>query len=65
MANHGLVVVGETLAHAVALTVEAEQLARLYLATLATGTPPVLLDAAEIARVSERFRAYGYRPVGE
>lgn len=63
MANHGLVVVGDSLAHALSLTVEAEQLARLYLATLATGTPPVVLSNEEIARVAERFRAYGYRPV--
>jgi L-fuculose-phosphate aldolase len=65
MANHGLIVVGDNLAHAFSLTVEAEQLARLYLATLATGAPPVLLDDAEIAHVAQRFRAYGYRPVGE
>jgi L-fuculose-phosphate aldolase len=64
MANHGLVVIGDTLAHALALTVEAEQLARLYLATLATGIPPVLLDDTEIARVTERFREVGYRPAG-
>jgi L-fuculose-phosphate aldolase len=63
MANHGLVVVGDTLAHALSLTVEAEQLARLYLATLATGVAPVVLDDAEIVRVAEGFRAYGYRPV--
>ena len=63
LANHGLVVVGDNLAHALALTVEAEQLARLYLATLATGVPPSVLDAAEMARVAERFREYGYRPV--
>lgn len=63
LANHGLIVIGDHLAHALALTVEAEQLARLYLATLATGLPPVILDDAEIARVADRFRAYGYRPV--
>ena len=63
MANHGLIVIGDNLAHALSLTVEAEQLAKLYLATLATGTPPTLLDDAEIARVAERFRTYGYRPV--
>lgn len=65
LANHGLIVVGANLSHALALTVEAEQLARLYLATLATGVPPVILDDAEIARVAERFRLYGYRPVEE
>ncbi|MGH7946065.1 MAG: class II aldolase/adducin family protein [Opitutaceae bacterium] len=63
LANHGLVVIGESLAHALSLTVEAEQLAKLYLATLAAGVPPVILDEQEIAAVAERFRAYGYRPV--
>jgi L-fuculose-phosphate aldolase len=63
MANHGLVVIGDNLAHAFALTAEAEQLAKLYLATLATGIPPVVLNDDEIAAVAERFRAYGYRPV--
>lgn len=60
LANHGLVVVGATLAEALALTVEAEQLARLYLATLASGIPPVILDESEIARVAGRFRSLGY-----
>ena len=63
MANHGLIVLGDNLAHALSLTVEADQLAKLYLAALATGTSPVLLDDAEIARVIDRLRAYGYRPV--
>lgn len=63
MANHGLIVIGDTLAHALSLTAEAEQLAKLYLTTLATGLPPAILDDAEIANVAERFRAYGYRPV--
>jgi L-fuculose-phosphate aldolase len=63
LANHGLIVTGDNLAHALSLTIEAEQLAKLYLTTLATGVPPVILDDTEIANVSERFRAYGYRPV--
>jgi L-fuculose-phosphate aldolase len=63
LANHGLIVVGDNLAHALSLTVEMEQLAKLYLATLAAGIRPVILDNAEIARVTERFRTYGYRPV--
>ncbi|MBL9201774.1 MAG: class II aldolase/adducin family protein [Opitutaceae bacterium] len=63
LANHGLVVVGDNLAHALSLTVEAEQLARLCLATLATGVKPAVLGPAEMARVAKRFRAYGYRPV--
>jgi L-fuculose-phosphate aldolase len=65
MANHGMIVIGDSLAHALSLAVEAEQLAKLYLATLSTGTPPVILDNAEIARVAEKFREYGYRPVGD
>jgi L-fuculose-phosphate aldolase len=64
LANHGLIVVGDSLTHALSLTIEAEQLARLYLATLASGIAPVILDDQEIARVTESFRAYGYRPVG-
>ena len=63
LANHGLIVVGDSLAHALSLTAEAEQLAKLYLATLATGIPPAILDDAEMANVAERFRAYGSRPV--
>jgi L-fuculose-phosphate aldolase len=63
LANHGLIVIGDNLAHALSLTVEAEQLARLYLTTLATGVAPVILDREEIARVAERFREFGYRPV--
>lgn len=63
MANHGLVVVGDSLVHALSLVVEAEQLAKLYLATLATGVAPAILDDREIAAVADRFRAYGYRPV--
>lgn len=71
LANHGLVVIGDTLAHALALTIEAEQLARLYLATLATGVAPAVLDAAEMKRVAKKFLDYGYgsapsgRPTGD
>lgn len=63
LANHGLTVIGDNLAHALSLTVEAEQLAKLYLATLATGVTPVMLDDAEIEKVTSQFRVYGYRPV--
>ena len=65
LANHGLVVVGDTLAHALALTVEAEQLARLYLATLATGVAPAVLSAAEMKRVAVKFLEYGYGSVSK
>lgn len=62
MANHGLVVIGANLEQALGLTAEAETLARLYLKALASGTPHILPDE-EMARVIERFKAYGYGPV--
>lgn len=64
LANHGLVVLGSSLEQALALTGEAETLATLYLRTLAAGGPNLLSDE-EMARVVERFRAFGYGPVGE
>ncbi len=62
MANHGLVVIGQNLEQALALTAEAETLAKLYLQTLAAGTPHILPDD-EMDRVIERFRDFGYGPV--
>lgn len=62
LANHGLIVLGRDLNQALALTEEAEVLAKLYLRTLAAGGPQ-LLSADEMARVVERFRDYGYGPV--
>jgi L-fuculose-phosphate aldolase len=62
MANHGLVVIGSNLDQALALTAEAETLARLYLKALAAGEPH-LLPPDEMARVIERFKAFGYGPV--
>lgn len=61
MANHGLVVLGRDLPQALALTAEAETLAKLYLRTRG-GTGPVLLSHDEMARVVERFRDFGYGP---
>ena len=62
MANHGLVVVAATLPQALALTAEAETLARLYLKTLAAGQPHILPDD-EMDRVIERFKDFGYGPL--
>ena len=62
MANHGLVVLGKDLDQALALTAEAETLAKLYLQSLAAGQPHILPDD-EMDRVIERFRAFGYGPV--
>jgi len=58
LANHGLVAGGRTLAHALRVTLEVEALCETYLQALAAGEP-VLLDAAQMAAVAERFRSYG------
>ena len=58
MANHGLVAGGSTLAQAMKVAVEVEALCGIYLQALAVGEP-ALLDAAQMAKVIERFRHYG------
>lgn len=58
LANHGVLACHVSLEAALALAVEVETLARMYAQVLALGAP-VLLDAAEMARVLERFRSYG------
>lgn len=58
LANHGLVAAGATLERAMKVAVEIESLAGIYLEALAVGEP-VLLDAAQMAEVIERFRHYG------
>ena len=62
LANHGVVALGATLAGAVALAREAENLAALYLALRAAGIPPVLLTPAELAEARAMLGDYG-RPV--
>jgi L-fuculose-phosphate aldolase len=58
LAHHGVIACGLALEQALALAIEVDQLARIYLAALAVGEPP-RLDAAEMERVLERFRHYG------
>lgn len=58
LANHGQIACGPTLQAALRLAWEVEELARQYCLTLPLGEP-VLLDAAELDRVIERFRGYG------
>jgi len=58
LANHGMIAVGDTLKAALALAVEVETLAAMYWRALQVGKPN-LLDAAEMARVIEKFRTYG------
>lgn len=58
LAHHGVIACGDTLDAALALATEVEHLARIYLAARTLGEPP-RLDAAEMARVIERFSTYG------
>jgi L-fuculose-phosphate aldolase len=59
LANHGVVAVGATLAAAVTLAIEIENLAGQYLDLLAAGLEPVLLDARELAEATAQFAGYG------
>lgn len=59
LANHGVVALGATLAAAVTLAFEIENLAGQYLDLLAAGLDPVLLDAAELAEAGAQFAGYG------
>jgi L-fuculose-phosphate aldolase len=58
LANHGLLVCGRDLAHALDLTIEFESLCEQYWRALQIGRP-VLLPDAEMATVLEKFRTYG------
>ena len=60
MARHGQVSVGPTLDKALALAVEVETLARIYLQALALGEPP-LLSAEQMEQVRHQFRTLLYR----
>jgi L-fuculose-phosphate aldolase len=59
LANHGVIALGATLAGAHAVAAEVENLAGQYLAILASGLEPVILDDEEMARVQEKFSGYG------
>jgi L-fuculose-phosphate aldolase len=58
LGNHGLIVLGETLEKALALTIEVETLCEIYWRTLQIGQP-ILLSDEEMAIVQEKFRHYG------
>ena len=58
LANHGSIAIGPGLEEAVGLAEKVEALARMYWQALQVGEP-VLLDEVEMARVAERFSAYG------
>ncbi len=59
LANHGVIAPGASLAGAHQIVAEVENLAGQYLDILAAGLEPVILDAAEMARVSAKFAGYG------
>ncbi len=58
LGNHGVIAVGATVAAALALAGEVENLAAQYAAARAAG-PVRLLDGQEMQRVLEKFRTYG------
>ena len=58
LANHGVVAFAATIEQAVVLADKVEELARTYWQALQVGEPAIL-DAAEIARVVEKFKTYG------
>ncbi|PWS38353.1 class II aldolase [Falsiroseomonas bella] len=59
LANHGVVALGASLAGAVALAREVENLAGQYLDLLAAGLKPVLLSKAELADAAAQLKGYG------
>ncbi|MCL2635779.1 MAG: class II aldolase/adducin family protein [Betaproteobacteria bacterium] len=58
LANHGLLVAGRDLDEALALAVELEELCEQYWRACQLGRP-ILLGAAEMAAVLEKFAGYG------
>jgi L-fuculose-phosphate aldolase len=58
LAHHGVIACGATLAQALALAIEVEHLARIYLHARTLGEPPCLPET-EMRRVLERFEHYG------
>jgi L-fuculose-phosphate aldolase len=60
LANHGMIVAGTSLRHALWLAVELETLAKQYYHSLLIGGP-VLLTEAEMAAAIKQFGSYGVR----
>lgn len=58
LAHHGVIACEETLARALALAIEVEHLAQMYLAARSLGEPPHL-SAEDMARVLSAFESYG------
>ncbi len=58
LAHHGVIACDTTLERALALAIEVEHLATMYLAACTLGEPPQL-SADEMARVLQKFEHYG------
>lgn len=63
LAHHGVIACEASLPQALALAIEVEHLARMYLAACALGEPPRLSDE-EMARVLAKFEHYGQPAAG-
>ena len=63
LAHHGQVTLGATLEQALALAIEVESLAQMYLTALQLGEPPLLSDA-EMGRVAGQMRLRHYGALG-
>jgi L-fuculose-phosphate aldolase len=63
LANHGMICIDRDIDGVLALAVEVETLARQYCQALQIGEP-VILPAAEMKRVLEKFKTYGKQPDG-
>ena len=61
LANHGFIVLGTDFDDALTRAIEVETLAEMYWRARQIGAP-VLLDAAEMARVLDKYRHYGRQP---
>jgi len=64
LANHGMIVVGATLAKAMWLAVELETIAKQYFYSLMIGGPHILSDA-EIADTARSFGSYGLQDAAD
>jgi L-fuculose-phosphate aldolase len=58
LANHGLIVVGKSLEHALNITLEVETLCEQYLRALQVGKP-YILSSQQMREVQEKFKNYG------
>ena len=61
LANHGMITLGRSFDDAFKLGIELETLAEMYWRALQIGEP-LILDAAEMSRVLEKFQSYGKQP---